>query len=343
MKYFFSLSKDEQSFILQKSANSNGLQPEMIHKDLWICFLLEKISLLPETIIFKGGTSLSKGFNLINRFSEDIDLTVDHRFFISNINIYELSKTQQKKLSDKLNNILVYYLENTVINHLKKFLSEFTFFNDLKLILNKGNHQIEFYYPKIFDNTKGYIKDYIFLEFGIRNNVVPSEKIKIFPYVNNVIPKDVELPTPTILTLSPIRTFWEKVTLIHVECFRKRLSINVDRLSRHWYDLYMLSQSFVYKEALNKLDIFQDVLRIKKIFFNASYCHYSECEKGNISLIPCKKELMFLQKDYDAMIDSGMFSNQAPSFSDILDNLILIEEKINNKIKSIISRTNSIT
>ncbi len=108
-------------------------------------------------------------------------------------------------------------------------------------------------------NSIVYLRDHVLVEFGIRNSTEPCENHQIVPYLIHSIGSEIIVPKPVINTLSPIRTFWEKVTLIHVECHRERLHQTPERLSRHWYDLYMLSHSHIGVEALERLDILESV------------------------------------------------------------------------------------
>ena len=174
----------------------------------------------------------------------------------------------------------------------------------------------------------------MFIEFGVRNSTEPCEKYPLKTYLGDVIANDLGLPNPIVNTLSPIRTFFEKATLIHVECHRDSTKPTPDRFSRHWYDLYILSNSFVGKEALSNFEILRSVVEHKKAFWNYSFVSYDDCLSGKLRLIPNQNYLNGLEKDYKQMINAGMFNETPPLFSDIIKHLSELEDEINKKIKN---------
>lgn len=204
-----------------------------------------------------------------------------------------------------------------------------------EIILSEDGETLEFYYPSIMTDSIVYLRDHVLIEFGIRNSTEPCEKHQILPYLTSSIGSDIGVPMPLINTLSPIRTFWEKVTLIHVECHRERLHQTPERLSRHWYDLYMLNHSQIGDEALERLDILESVLEYKRAFFHASYANYDDCQKGKLLLIPSSENKEALSKDYAHMIDADMFYQTPPSFAEIIVALESLESKINQKVLAV--------
>lgn len=143
------------------------------------------------------------------------------------------------------------------------------------------------------------------------------------------IDRNIIIPRPTVDTLSPIRTFWEKATLIHVECHRTKIKNSPDRLFRHWYDLFVLNHPWVGEEALRSKDILDKVIRHKKAFYHSSYAHYDKCLQGLFCIIPENDSLESLEKDYRGMTNSGMFLNEPPAFPEIIAYLREFETKIN--------------
>ena len=169
------------------------------------------------------------------------------------------------------------------------------------------------------------MKDHVFIEFGARNSTEPCEKYLLKTYLSDVIDIELGLPTPIVNTLSPIRTFFEKLTLIHVECYRENTKPTPDRYSRHWYDVYMLNNSWVGKEALSHFEILENVVAHKNAFFHYSFVDYDDCLSGKLRLIPNQNYLRNLEKDYMQMINAGMFNEKPPSFKDILNGLSKLE------------------
>lgn len=137
------------------------------------------------------------------------------------------------------------------------------------------------------------------------------------------------MPTAKVIAFSSERTFWEKVTLIHVECHRGRLKQAPDRLSRHWYDLAKLSQSSLKIKALKNKLLLNDVLMIKKAFFNASYANYDKCKNQQFCLVPKPDEIAGLKADYEHMIKSDMFLHEPVTFDEIITELKSLQIAIN--------------
>ena len=328
-KSFFELTPEQQIALFRQAEQTLRLSDTVIEKDLWLCWLLEQLFALPVPMCFKGGTSLSKAYGLIHRFSEDVDITIDYRHFNPEIDFAHISRSQLKKLSEQLKQHLQAYLKTTLLPYLQTQATQSFPQKSIEIKLSDDGEQIHFYYPSILSDSAGYLRDHVLLEFGIRNSVEPSEQRPILPYLANTLSASIALPKPNINTLSPIRTFWEKATLIHVECHRERFTQSPERLSRHWYDLHLLSLSSIGKAALEQQNILHSVLDYKKAFFNASYAHYDECLTGNFKLIPNAEGQKQLARDYQKMIDAGMFQDTPPKFEDILQTLSELERVIN--------------
>jgi hypothetical protein len=326
---FFDLSVEEQLVLIKNTADQLDISDMIIEKDLWICWLLEKIFALPVQMAFKGGTSLSKVFGLIKRFSEDCDITIDYRNFKPELHLESLNRTQLKKVSDQLKKQLKTYIAESVLPYLQEQASQAFPKQSFKITLSEDGEQLRFYYPNIINTSQTYLRDHVFIEFGVRNSTEPCEKHQVISYLAQNSSKELNLPKPMVNTLSPIRTFWEKATLIHVECHRERLDKSPERLSRHWYDLFMLNNSWVREKALSDSEILKSVIKHKKAFFNASYSHYDSCLSGKFRLIPESLYLEDLSQDFAKMIDAGMFHGAPPTFSQITESLRELENTFN--------------
>ena len=165
---------------------------------------------------------------------------------------------------------------------------------------------------------KPYLKEGVLLEFGARNVTTPNEIFSIRSFLHQLLPEDqISLPVAQVPVLSAERTFWEKATLIHIECTK---TINkyppysipfelpsVLRLSRHWYDLAMLFRNDVGKQAANNRKLLNEVVQHKKVFFTRKDYNYDACLNGSLRLIPNEEDLIKLEQDYEAMIENGMF------------------------------------
>ena len=326
---FFNLPLEEKQRLITKTADRMDVSDLIIEKDLWVCWILEQLFALPVQMAFKGGTSLSKVFRLIKRFSEDCDITIDYRHFIQEIDLAKTSRSQLKKVSEQLKKQLQVYVLEIILPHIKSQVSQLFPNQTFEITLSEDGEQLRFYYPSIINISRGYLRDHILIEFGIRNSTEPCEKHTIMPYLAETVDDNIDLPKPMIETLSPIRTFWEKVTLMHVECHRERLVKTPERLSRHWYDLFMLNKSWIGEQAILRDDILKSVLEYKKAFFNASYANYEDCWNGQLRLIPSLENQSILRLDFAHMVDAAMFYEEPPSFIEIIESLSNLETKIN--------------
>lgn len=329
-KNYFDLEPDDQRALLRVAEDKLGLSDTIIEKDLWLCWLLEELFALPLKMAFKGGTSLSKVFGLINRFSEDVDITIDYRNFVNEFNFEQASRSQIKKISENLKVQMKILAHTKILPHLKK--QTFSAFPNsrIDITLSEDGEKLRYFYPALFNKNPGYLRDHVLIEFGIRNSSEPCDRYLISPFLSQ-IDKSIIFPEPNIYTLSPIRTFWEKATLIHVECNRKRLIQSPERLSRHWYDLFMLSKSWVGEEAFIQRKILYSVVQHKTALFNVSYAHYDRCLNGNFRLIPDEPDRKRLEKDYRQMREAGMFLKKPPEFDEIIQSLHQLELRCNEK------------
>ena len=326
---FFNLPLEDKQRLITKTADLMDVSDLIIEKDLWVCWILEQLFALPIPMAFKGGTSLSKVFHLIKRFSEDCDITIDYRHFIQEIDLEKTSRSQLKKISEQLKKQLQAYVLEIVLPYIKSQVLQLFPNQTFEITLSEDGEQLHFYYPSIINLSRGYLRDHVLIEFGIRNSIEPCEKHRITPYLIKTVDGNIDLPKPIIDTLSPIRTFWEKITLIHVECHRERFIKTPERLSRHWYDLFMLNNSWIGEQALLRHDILKSVLDHKKAFFNASYANYDDCWNGQLRLIPSIENQNILKLDYAQMIDAAMFYEEPPSFVEMIELLKNLEAKIN--------------
>ena len=180
------------------------------------------------------------------------------------------------------------------------------------------------------ENTDAYLRPSVLLEFGGRNATLPQDTMTIVPDVAAHVPV-LAFPTAQVAVLSPMRAFWEKATLIHVECHRPDLRAGAERLSRHWYDLARLADHEVGRRALADTELLRDVLRIKETFYRSGFSHYELCQTGGLRLIPDAALLNALQQDYQAMLDAQMFYGETLVFDRIVERLTRLESEINRQ------------
>lgn len=184
------------------------------------------------------------------------------------------------------------------------------------------------YYPSAVENPDTYLRPSVLIEFGGRNATLPQDTLTIVPDVAVQVPELV-FPNAQVAVLSPMRTFWEKATLIHVECHRPALRQGAERMSRHWYDLACLADHEVGRSAVSDIELLRDVLTIKETLYRSSHSHYDRCAVGGLRLVPEPALLDALREDYQAMLSAQMFYGETQPFERIIERLAALEQQIN--------------
>ena len=334
-EHYFDLPISDQADLLQSLAPVMGRRAEILEKDIWLCQVLDILFQLPcrKPMAFKGGTSLSKVYKAIDRFSEDIDVTVDYRSLVADAPELEsmTSNSQRSKLSDALKAALTTHVIDELVPALQATLATALPTQPTSTEVSDDAEKLWVFYPNAVENTDSYVRPSILIEFGGRNSTLPQSLLSITPDIAEHVP-NLALPTAQVSVLSAARTFWEKATLIHVECHRPSLRPSAERLSRHWYDLARLADHEVGQQALQDTDLLRDVLRIKETFYRSSFSHYDQCTTGSLRLIPDEPLLEALRQDYQAMLAAQMFYGDTLPFEPIVERLRQLEAGINQKV-----------
>lgn len=332
-EHYFGLPLSDQADLLQSLAPVMGRRAEILEKDIWLCQVLDVLFQLPcrKPMAFKGGTSLSKVYRAIDRFSEDIDVTVDYRNLIAEAPDLDsiASNSQRSKLSDALKVALTRHVIDELVPALRAALATALPTQPTSIEISDDAEKVWVFYPSAVENTDSYVRPSILIEFGGRNSTLPQSTLAIVPDIADHVPGLV-LPTAQVSVLAAARTFWEKATLIHVECHRPSLKPSAERLSRHWYDLARLADHKVGQQALADQELLRDVLRIKETFYRSSFSHYDRCVTGGMRLIPDEQLLDALRQDYQAMLTAQMFYGDTSAFETIVERLRLLEAEINS-------------
>jgi hypothetical protein len=275
---------------------------------------------------FKGGTSLSKVYRAIERFSEDIDITVDHKGLIPEEDPFQAgySRTKKDKLIAKLRASLLELLKDKIVPVLNNRVT-----TGENIELNEGKATVLLNYASSLGNKLGYVKERVQIEFGAINSTEPREKRRIQSYIGEILPNLI-FPEAEVQVLKGTRTFWEKVTLIHAEINRNRELGGFDRFSRHWYDLYRMADHEICKNALSRdFGLLDNVVKYKMTFYRSGGAKYEDCLSHNVRLIPEGKLRQALEKDYQKMKEAGMFYGVAPIFTEIIERITDLEREIN--------------
>jgi hypothetical protein len=275
---FLQISPEEQAEILQTCAGKLGRRAEHLEKDVWICWVLQGLFTMPGHLpmAFKGGTSLSKVYGAIKRFSEDVDVTVDYKSLDQSIDPFDpkVSRTARDKYTELLKTKLAEHTKNVIRPHFENLVAQLTEKTPKPITISDDGEKLFIPYPSRFGTAES-----VFLEFGGRNVISPNEEHTLRPYISAALP-ELQFPEATVRVLVPSRTFWEKATLIHVACIRSDPKLDADRQSRHWHDLGVLADHNIGKIAIPDLRLLQDVVKHKNVFFRAAYTNYEACLVG---------------------------------------------------------------
>lgn len=332
---FLQLPSDDRKAILEKAAQESGKGANVLEKDVWVCWTLEKLVAVPDVppFAFKGGTSLSKIYDAISRFSEDVDVTIDRNALDSDLDPFEegKSRNKRKKDCDTLDELLTKYLTETIKPHFDSQLRSELDDESLETHLGDAHGQLIIPYPSCFDRTDAYMPESILLELGGKNAITPAMKHEVAPYLESIV-SSITYPRATVPVLSAERTFWEKATLIHSECNRGKVKASgVARMSRHWYDLAQLGAGEVGPVAIGDKELLADVVLQKNVLYYSGYSNYEACLNGNLSLVPQGDLAAALEEDFERMKGDGMFWQSTGSFEEVVGLLAGIESEINDK------------
>lgn len=324
--------KREELFLA--TAHDIKLPEAMVEKDFWVCWVLDYLfhrCLWAKQFAFKGGTSLSKCYGLIERFSEDIDLILDWRVlgYTAIEPWVERSKTCQDKLNKEINVKTADFLRGEFIPQLKTDFSKLLS-AQFDLFVNDDEPQtVCFAYPRIFDNSV--IVSVIRLEIGALAAWTPTQNTTITSYTAEHYPQTFEKSFTIVLSVMAERTFWEKVTILHKEAFRAKGKFPA-RYSRHYYDLYCMDKSPVKEQAYSDLKLLERVVAFKSRFYPANAARYDLAQPGTMKLIPPEDCIPVLIGDYEHM--KNMIFGAKPSFDEIFRTLHNMESEINALINN---------
>ncbi len=311
-----------------------------VEKDYWVCLTLELLFHgLPEnhpSLYFKGGTSLSKVFNLIDRFSEDIDISVSR----SGLGFTGDRDPTSENLSTNKRNRLVAELKERVSNYVREQLrpdlqnQAHVIGADVKIEIDPedaDNATLLLYYPKLAsEGSPAYVQPRVKVELGARSAQEPHNEHSIEPFIARA-GLEFNLQVGGVRTIVAERTFWEKVLILHgLRCGfedEDRQIKDQDRASRHYYDVAMITKSGVCDRALEDHDLLQDVRKLSLRMYRQAWRKIDTAISGCFRITPRGSLGEELERDYSAM--QGMILGQAPTFEAILRRLENLETRLN--------------
>lgn len=303
---------------------------QAIEKDLWVTTTLQALFSLPisEHMVFKGGTSLSKAWRLIDRFSEDIDLALDSRLL--GIPHGDLTKKQLKKLR-KASSLFVH---DDLTEMLSKRFEEMGL-SDWLTIEPQPNgegdatypepRQIYVHYHSVLPDASSYLRSDIVLEVSARSLFEPADKIKIKSMLSDTIPID-DICSPYIITATPGKTFLEKVFLLHELFSIPGHGMNANRKSRHLYDLYRMMDKDFALLAVKDDELWETIRHHREIFTSVRDMDYTPDIRQRLVLVPRQDIIENWRRDYDVMCQSMIYGDK-PTFSELLDAMREVERR----------------
>ena len=329
MTNFFTLTEEQRKLVIeQASAKSNELFPQIVEKDLWVTTILQLIFSLPfaNKLVFKGGTSLSKIWNVIERFSEDIDLAVDRELF-------DLQGDLTVKQIKKLRKQSSLFVKETLCTELQKAVEKYDLQNLCSIESQPDGEGDKTYpeprkifirYQSLFD-TLPYVRAEIVLEIGARSLIEPTAKSKVKSMISENLPIETSLVNSQIITAVPEKTFIEKAFLLH-EIFTCGGRMLANRKSRHLYDLEkMMDKDFAIK-AISNNELWNTIRHHREKFTHINGIDYSQDIRSNICLIPPTQVFNEWQQDYEAM-QNTMIYGISLTFNELINRIKQLEER----------------
>ena len=317
--------------IFAETARQKALPVSSIEKDWWVVHTLSAIfsTEYADKLIFKGGTSLSKSWNLIERFSEDVDLALDREFLgfagdLSNKQIHKLRYASYEFISTKL------------VAALDSSFKEMGFENMIVKPQQVVNHDqdpliIEIYYPKLTGNDL-YLRPDILVEIGSRSLKEPYSQRNISTFVSEIF---TEMPFAEnqiiVPTVNPERTFLEKVFLLHEEYQRPFEKMRVERLSRHLYDIEKISQTSYFQKVLSDKELYKTIVAHREKFSRLGGVDYTKHAPEHIRIVPPENMLSLWENDYERMKNSMIYGEKM-SFNELILRIENVQKVINQSV-----------
>jgi predicted nucleotidyltransferase component of viral defense system len=320
---FYTVDKEEKIAVFNAIAAEKGMTPFAVEKDWWVSRTLEIIFQMPiaQHLVFKGGTSLSKAWKLINRFSEDIDLAIDKEFF------FKSEKGWSKKEITELRKEAGIYSTGAFFDELQDEFRK-RGFEDLnfKPIEAEDSDQdpriIEIHYPNVIASNSEYILPRVQIEIGCRSLREPFSIQKFGALVDEFYAgKDFAEPLFEVSTVNAERTFLEKLFLLHEEFHRPADKIRVDRLSRHLYDVYHLTQAGVAARAISDKELYETIVAHRHKFSKVGGVDYNLHHPQTLNPVPPQEVLAAWEADYAKMKEDMIYEENKPSFENLINNL----------------------
>ena len=331
---FQSLSLGDRQDALNVAAGLSGRRAHLLEKDIWVVHTLRALMESPfgRDLTFKGGTSLAKAYQVIRRFSEDLDITYDIRAIAADLvdghgeDALPSTRSQERNWTREIRQRLVAWVESHAVPIIETNFAK----SGLSARLRAEGDQAFIGYEPLFTDY-GFVRPEVTVEFGARSTGEPREERPIecdaAPYVSGVA-----FPSVRSLVMLAERTFWEKATAVHVFCRQQRS--RGERLSRHWYDLVRLDDAGLAEKSLTDRTLALSVARHKAMFFRekdaaGNWIDYEAAVTGTIQLVPRGSAYEALAADYSRMLSDGMLLDDEEGFDTLMTRCAEIEASAN--------------
>ncbi len=336
MKEIHLLSKNERGLFFKTASDIKEMPLEIIEKDYWVVWVLEglfSLEKLKPYLTFKGGTSLSKIYGLIDRFSEDIDLSIEREFFgfgAPHDPENAPSKKKQNAIIDNLSKACSTYVQTEMLADLKDiFAAKLGTTDGWQVFPDKKDPDAQtllFAYPSETSKA-GYILPLVKIEIGARSEHWPISNHRVQSYVKEVLKEKIHESEIIVRVLNAERTFWEKATILHQYAHLPEDKKLPSRISRHYYDFFRLLNSEIKEKALLEITLLERVATHKSIYFASNWASYQTAKKETLKLFPPARILTELEKDYALM--ESMFFREIPPWELILKTIEQFEKEFN--------------
>jgi len=339
MDWYLGFTPERRRAACEAAGVQLGLHAPSIEKDFWICWTLRELFGLADSgphLTFKGGTSLSKGWGLIQRFSEDVDVVIDREHLgFAGAKAPDEPGLGSKERDRRLESLL-HACEAWIRGTLQPEFSQ----RCASLLKRERGWQLQqdtadasgqtllLQYPSVFE-TERYLRPVVRIELGARSDTEPVQQPSIRPFVNEVRPQLESEFAFAVRTVAPERTFWEKAMLLHEETYRTSTTGPRDRMARHYYDLWCLIRAGVGARAAADDALFQRVAAHRGVFFRKRKEAQDTLARGTLRLLPAPEQTAAWKRDYEAMRESMLFG-EVPEFNEVIEVVRAFELAFNN-------------
>jgi len=326
MKNWLDLSIQKQIDLFNQLSASIRIQPQAIEKDAWVTLILRMMfsSFIGKYLVFKGGTSLSKAYKLIERFSEDIDLAIDRKYlgFEGDLTKGKIRKLRRKS-HDFVSTEMVEILESQLDNYgVERGLYEIIVENTQ--ISDQDPEIIQINYKSAFEEIP-YLPKRVLIEIGARSLIEPYEKKKIQSIIDENYPNvDFSEDEFYVNTVIPEKTFLEKLILLHEEFQKTTKKVRYQRMSRHLYDIGRIMDTEYGQRAIEKTELFDEIIQHRKKFTSIKIVNYENLTLQSLKIIPPNEFFELYRKDYKEM-QENMIYGESLDFENLIELIEQIE------------------